>query len=298
MGHRLTNTFSEFDKINQGNQINAKHVSQSVEAFTGAKDYDITISGTLEIRGEGNQTKFKIDGGAFNEISSPNSYIVSDAAGNIGFNPTLSTSGTSGRAGTNGASGTSGTAGTSGTSGTAGSSGTSGTSGTSGPIGAGQMSYIRPSISGSGYQSLTLSGSGYSANLSKGYNRLEVTNTAGNGADLILQINPNDLPTVGDEVFVELQTPSTSFMNLKYRYQTGTGTGSLDTHIISGMVNSEGIQGLQVINFSRTSSPVFCVFRYVSIINDVATGGAGTESSPVNYGLILQAARSMKNTIV
>ena len=39
------------DEIVQGFSINSWHVSQSVEAFTGANAYDITISGSLDITG-------------------------------------------------------------------------------------------------------------------------------------------------------------------------------------------------------------------------------------------------------
>ena len=44
------------DEIVQGFSINSWHVSQSVEAFTGANAYDITISGSLEVEGPLNIT--------------------------------------------------------------------------------------------------------------------------------------------------------------------------------------------------------------------------------------------------
>jgi hypothetical protein len=41
--------------INNSNTIQASHVSQSIDALTGASDYDITISGSLTLTGSNNQ---------------------------------------------------------------------------------------------------------------------------------------------------------------------------------------------------------------------------------------------------
>ena len=49
---RLENIFDPtVDEINQGFTINAWHVSQSVEAFTGTGSYDIDVSGSLTVSG-------------------------------------------------------------------------------------------------------------------------------------------------------------------------------------------------------------------------------------------------------
>jgi len=46
--NRLQDIFSAgIDEINQSYTINAWHVSQSVEAFTGEGNYDIEVSGSL-----------------------------------------------------------------------------------------------------------------------------------------------------------------------------------------------------------------------------------------------------------
>ena len=49
---RLENIFTPtVDEINQGFTINAWHVSQSVNAFTGTGSYDIDINGSLTVTG-------------------------------------------------------------------------------------------------------------------------------------------------------------------------------------------------------------------------------------------------------
>jgi len=42
---------AELNNISPGLTIRADHVTQSVDAFTGIEDYDITISGSLNIDG-------------------------------------------------------------------------------------------------------------------------------------------------------------------------------------------------------------------------------------------------------
>ena len=51
MAKVLKNIFSVTDEVQQTFTINAWHVSQSVDAFTGTEDYDITISGSLTTTG-------------------------------------------------------------------------------------------------------------------------------------------------------------------------------------------------------------------------------------------------------
>ena len=51
MANQLSNT-----GIVTGQTVEALQVSQSVDAFTGAKDYDITISGSLTLTGSLLQT--------------------------------------------------------------------------------------------------------------------------------------------------------------------------------------------------------------------------------------------------
>ena len=51
MADVLKKIFSGADEINQTYVINAWHVSQSIDAFTGEKEYDITLSGSFMVTG-------------------------------------------------------------------------------------------------------------------------------------------------------------------------------------------------------------------------------------------------------
>ena len=51
MAKELKKIFTSGDEVQQTFTINAWHVSQSVDAFTGTEDYDITVSGSLTITG-------------------------------------------------------------------------------------------------------------------------------------------------------------------------------------------------------------------------------------------------------
>ena len=52
MAKILKNIFiAGVDEIVQDYTVESWHVSQSVDAFTGADDYDITISGSLDVTG-------------------------------------------------------------------------------------------------------------------------------------------------------------------------------------------------------------------------------------------------------
>jgi hypothetical protein len=140
------------DSIEQGKIINAYHVSQSVDAFTGAEEYDITISGSLTIKGSGSAaySQLFIPGG-LTENTASDAYLVMDSGGVLGYKTTADaagTSGTSGISGINGVSGSDGSSGTSGTAGTSGTSGVDGSSGTSGiSSGNGNEGYIKYVVS-------------------------------------------------------------------------------------------------------------------------------------------------------
>ena len=115
------------DEVVQNFKIQSWHVSQSVDALTGNEDYDITISGSLEVEGPVDFTDLETTTGQ-------TSVLVLDGT-SVKIQTT--TLGTSGSSGTSGISGTSGSSGSSGTSGSSGSSGTSGSSGSSGTSGEG-----------------------------------------------------------------------------------------------------------------------------------------------------------------
>ena len=129
MANTLKNNFSGNDKIQQGNIINAHHVSQSVDALTGTSEYDIVVRGTVAVKNSSGGQTFKFDGNNFSESDSE-AFLVRNADGTIGYR----TGGAQGPPGNNGSSGTTGTSGTSGEGGTStsGNGTTSGSSGSSG----------------------------------------------------------------------------------------------------------------------------------------------------------------------
>ena len=138
---RLENIFTPtVDEINQGFTINAWHVSQSVNAFTGTGSYDIDINGSLTVTGSIYHESAQDAAGVLSNVVVRNNatgeYFITGSFGSMtsgtsGSSGSSGTSGSSGAAGTSGSSGSSGTSGSSG-SGTSGSSGSSGTSGSSG----------------------------------------------------------------------------------------------------------------------------------------------------------------------
>jgi len=128
------------DQIVQGNTINAWHVSQSVEAFTGAGNYDIEISGSLTVSGSVYHIDVEDAAGALSNVVVRNNttgeyFITGSYGGDGGSSGSSGTSGSSGSSGTSGSSGSSGTSGTSGADGNDGNNGSSGSSGTSGSSG-------------------------------------------------------------------------------------------------------------------------------------------------------------------
>ena len=146
---RLENIFTPtVDEINQGFTINAWHVSQSVNAFTGTGSYDIDIDGSLTVTGSiyhesaqdaaGVLSNVVVRNNATGEYFITGSFgsMTSGTSGSSGSSGTSGSSGAAGGAGTSGSSGSSGTSGSSGAAGDAGTSGSSGSSGTSGSSGA------------------------------------------------------------------------------------------------------------------------------------------------------------------
>jgi hypothetical protein len=135
---RLENIFiPTTDEINQGYTINAWHVSQSVNAFTGTGSYDIDIDGSLTVTGSIYHESAQDAAGVLSNVVVRNNatgeYFITGSYGGGGGGS--GTSGSSGSSGTSGSSGSSGTSGSSGNAGTSGSSGSSGTSGSSGIAG-------------------------------------------------------------------------------------------------------------------------------------------------------------------
>ena len=142
MAKQLKNIFvTGSDAISQGFTINAKHVSQSVEAFTAQEAYDISISGSQSITGSLRHKSTGPDGTVKLDLKLNNDpsfkvVVIDTSDDTLYYGAGAGTSGSSGTSGTNGTSGSSGAAGSSGTSGTDGTSGSSGVSGTSGTSGA------------------------------------------------------------------------------------------------------------------------------------------------------------------
>ncbi len=152
------------DEVVQNFKIQSWHVSQSVDAFTGADAYDIDLSGSLTVEGPVNLTDLEtttgqtgvlvLDGNSVKKqtialgvdgtsgssgtsgLSGTSGSSGQSITGSPGTSGSSGISGTSGSSGVNGVTGTDGTSGSSGISGTSGSSGVSGTSGSSGTNGA------------------------------------------------------------------------------------------------------------------------------------------------------------------
>ncbi len=124
------------DEVVQDFTINSWHVSQSVDALTAVEDYDISISGSLNVTGSVNIKELDTDAALtdFVVIDTSTGELKKRTGGSAGTNGSSGTSGSSGSSGTSGSSGSSGTSGISvvGPAGNSGSSGSSGTSGTSG----------------------------------------------------------------------------------------------------------------------------------------------------------------------
>lgn len=86
MAKVLKEIFSASDKINQTYTIHSWHVSQSVDALTGADDYDITISGSLTVTGS-----VYLEGTP-NINSNANTVLVLDTSNNqVKYGPDIST---------------------------------------------------------------------------------------------------------------------------------------------------------------------------------------------------------------
>ena len=132
------------DEVQQTFTINAWHVSQSVDALTGAEDYDIHVSGSLEVTGPIDWNSAEDANGitvdtVVRDSTTGELYITASAGGGVGpAGPTGPTgpTGASGPAGSTGPSGPAGSTGPTGASGPAGSTGPSGPAGPTGPTGA------------------------------------------------------------------------------------------------------------------------------------------------------------------
>ena len=126
MGLKLKQIFTPgTDEVEQQFTINAWHVSQSVDALTGAEDYDITISGSLTLTGSAYWTGDTDAAGI-----TVDHVVIDQTTGKL--YTTGSVGGAAGTSGTSGAAGTSGTSGRDGINGRDGANGTSGTSGAGG----------------------------------------------------------------------------------------------------------------------------------------------------------------------
>ena len=134
MANTLSNT-----GIVTGQTVEALQVSQSVDAFTGANDYDITISGSLTLTGSLLQTgsvyfKQLVDVPA--TASSQLGAVMIDVDGRLySGSSSVGSQGTTGEKGENGSQGTTGEKGVDGTQGTTGTQGTVGTTGAAGSQG-------------------------------------------------------------------------------------------------------------------------------------------------------------------
>ena len=134
MANTLSNT-----GIVTGQTVEALQVSQSVDAFTGANDYDITISGSLTLTGSLLQTgsvffKQLVDVPA--TASGQLGAVMIDVDGRLySGSSSVGSQGAAGEKGENGSQGTTGEKGVDGTQGTTGTQGTVGTTGANGPQG-------------------------------------------------------------------------------------------------------------------------------------------------------------------
>ena len=134
MANTLSNT-----GIVTGQTVEALQVSQSVDAFTGANDYDITISGSLTLTGSLLQTgsvffKQLVDVPA--TASGQLGAVMIDVDGRLySGSSSVGSQGTAGEKGENGSQGTTGEKGVDGTQGTTGTQGTVGTTGAAGSQG-------------------------------------------------------------------------------------------------------------------------------------------------------------------
>jgi len=113
MANKLKNIFSGTDKVAQTFTINAWHVSQSIDAFTGVQDYDINLSGSFAMTGSIYHTGIDNASGAAASV-----LVRNNSTGK--YHITGSYAAGSGPAGAQGAAGAQGNAGSSGSSGSSG----------------------------------------------------------------------------------------------------------------------------------------------------------------------------------
>jgi hypothetical protein len=79
MAKILQKVFASNDQVSQSFTVESWHVSQSVDAFTGASDYDITISGSLDVTGPLDVT----GNSSVSGYSTVNDFIIYNTSSNI-----------------------------------------------------------------------------------------------------------------------------------------------------------------------------------------------------------------------
>ena len=91
MAKILKNIFSGTDEVQQTFTINAWHVSQSVDAFTGADGYDITLSGSLVLTGSISQDLTPSANGVASSVlvrdNATGQYLITGSYGSGGGTP-------------------------------------------------------------------------------------------------------------------------------------------------------------------------------------------------------------------
>ena len=251
MAKTLSNT-----GIADGSTLYAAQLSQSIEALNGSEDYDITISGSLEVEGPLTLSDLDSTTGVSTILVLDGTSVKTQTGGGSGSSGSSGTSGSSGSSGTNGASGSSGSSGTNGDSGSSGSSGTSGSSGSSGTSVAvdlvtDQVTFADSSTTISGSNRLTFDDS---------FNTLIIESTDGKPG-LILRNDDTSLSTGND------------FAQLKLQGYQG-----------SDFIDGISIVGEATSSWGASSRPARLVFN-------VNTGGGLAEHTTFNAnGLIENAA--------
>ena len=256
MAKELKNIFDAGnDQIDQNYTINSWHVSQSVDAFTGADDYDVTVSGSFTVTGSAyisgslyHPNVPDADGSAYNvllvDTSTGEFYYSGSYEG--GVSGTSGTDGTDGTSGTSGADGTSGTSGTGGSSGETGSSGTSGVSGTAGSSGVSgvtgtdtEILYFNGNDNADGAGNLRWDDSNNTLIITSSTGQTNIflstlDNSLANG-DTISQITTRASEVLGNSSIARIQVKAAANLSpgsnhsTKMVFQTTSGTSMTDT---------------------------------------------------------------------
>ncbi len=146
----MANTLSN-NGITTGQTIEALQVSQSVDAFTGAKAYDITISGSLTLTGSlftTGSVRFKnvaqnTTTSGFGAVLIDSNGVLYSGSSSVGAQGATGAQGSPGNNGNNGNNGAQGAQGAAGNNGNNGNTGAQGAQGATGPVGgtSGQVLY-------------------------------------------------------------------------------------------------------------------------------------------------------------